>query len=339
MKKILLPFAIIGALSASAQSYTVNDTISAGDSETFYVADSNAVDYATTTGTGVTWDYSTLFTYAGTASLDTIKNASDSPDYGDYSMADYHDDLAGGASNYFTNYQDSVLSYGYTFTVDANNVKVMHNIDALKMMNLPMSYGDTYTDSTYGTAEVFSNSATTAGDVVVTADGTGDLILGPTTFSNVIRIKLEETINATIDLGMFGTAQGTVTRTIFSYYDLANQTMPVFMHASIFVNSNLFNGGYTAVYSSVDLEGASIGEELNANDISIYPNPANDKVTIQTPENVDRIVVMNTIGQTVETISPTSGLLSLNVSEFETGMYFIQVVKGDAKITKKLFVK
>jgi len=339
MKKILLPFAVVGAIAANAQSYTVNDTISAGDSETFYVADSNAVDYATTTGTGVTWDYSTLFTYAGTQSLDTIKNASDSPDYGDYSMADYHDDLAGGASNFFTNFQDSVISYGYMFTVDGNQVKVMHNIDPLKMMNLPMSYGDSYTDSTYGTAEVFSNSATTEGDVTVTADGTGDLILGPTTFSNVIRIKLEETINATIDLGMFGTAQGTVTRTVYSYYDLANQTMPVFMHASIFVNSNLFNGGYTAVYSSVDLEGASIEEQLSASDISVYPNPAEQMVKISTPEGADAVTVLNAIGQTVKTVQNPSALTSIDVSEYETGVYFVQVTKGGAKITKKLFVK
>jgi len=297
------------------------------------------LNYATTTGTGVTWDYSTLFTYAGTQSLDTIKNASDSPDFGDYSMASYHDDLAGGASNYFTNFQDSVLSYGYTFSVDGNNVKIMHNIDPLKMMNLPMSYGDTFTDSTYGTAEVFANSATTEGDVTVTADGTGDLILGPTTFSNVIRIKLEETINATIDLGMFGTAQGTVTRTVYSYYDLANQTMPVFMHASIFVNSNLFNGGYTAVYSSVDLEGASIGEELSATEISVYPNPAENMVKVSAPKGTQSVTVLNAIGQTIQNIENPALTTTIDVSEFQTGVYFIQVVKGDAKITKKLFVK
>lgn len=338
MKKILLSVAIWGGLLANAQTYTVNDTIAAGDSETFYVADSNAVDYATTTGTGVTWDYGSLFTYAGTESLDTIKNASDSPDFGDFSMADYHDDLAGGASNYFTNYEDSVLSYGYKFFLDGNIVKIMHNIDPLKMMSLPMSYGDTFSDSTYGVAEVFGNNASTEGDVVVTADGTGELILGSTTISNVIRIKLVETIGATIDfLGQ--TASGTVNRTVYSYYDLANQSMPVFIHASISVNSNLFNGGYTAVYSSVNLEGASIGEELSASEISIYPNPADNIVTISAPEGTQTLTILNAIGQSIQTIDNPGATNSIDVSEFQTGIYFIQVVKGDAKITKKLFVK
>jgi hypothetical protein len=339
MKKVLLGIFALATYGVSAQTYTVNDTLSSGDSETYYVADSSASDLGTITGTGVTWDYSSLFTYAGTTSLDTIKNASDSPDFGDYSNADYHDDLANGASNYFTNYEDSVISYGYTFSLDGNDAKVMHNIDPLKMMVMPMVQGQTYSDSTYGTADVYGNSATTSGNVIVTADGTGSLILGTTTFTNVIRVKLDETIAAIIDLGMLGTANGTVSRVVYSYYDLANQNEPIFIHASINIASNLFNGGYTGVYSSVDLEGASVEETLTSSEVSVYPNPATDIVTIIAPQGSNQLLIMNAIGQTVQTIKNPSTKTAIEVSAFETGIYFIQIKKGEGTITKKLIVR
>jgi hypothetical protein len=339
MKNVLLGILALASYEVSAQTYTANDTLSTGDSETYYVADSSAADLEGITGTGVTWDYSSLFTYTGTTSLDTIKDASNSADFGDYPNAVYHDDLAGGASNYFTNYEDSVLSYGYTFSLDGNDAKIMHNIDPLKMMELPMAEGQTYSDSTYGTAEVYGNSATTSGNVVVTADGTGTLSLGTTDFTNVIRIKLDETIAAIIDLGMLGTANGTVTRTVYSYYDLANQNEAILIHATINVNSNLFNGGYTAVYSSVDIEGASVEESISGADVSVYPNPANNMVSITAPQGTDQLIIMNAIGQTVQTFNNPSTKTSIDVVGFEKGMFFVQIKKGEGTITKKLIVR
>ncbi|MEO9532627.1 MAG: T9SS type A sorting domain-containing protein [Crocinitomicaceae bacterium] len=339
MKKILLGFFALAGLSATAQTYTVDDTLSAGNSETYFVADSSAADLNAVTGVGVTWDYTSLFTYSGIANLDTVKNASDSPDYGNFSNASYHSEMTDGASNYFTNYLDSVISWGYTVTIDGNEAKIMHDIDPMKMMNLPMNYGDTFTDSTYGNAEVFSNSATTAGDVVVTADGTGTLILGANSITNVIRIKLVENIAATIDLGMFGTAQGTVTRTIFSYYDLDNQKEPIFVHATINVNSNLFNGGYTAVYSNQELFGLGIEDEISSSDISVYPNPATTEVNVTIPANVDQVIITNAIGQTVKTVNNPGSNLKFDIDAFETGIYFVQVQRGESTITKKLIVR
>jgi len=339
MKKVLLGILALASYAVNAQTYTVDDTLSAGDSQTYYVADSSAANLDGITGAGVTWDYSTLTTYSGVTSLDTIKNASDSPDFGNYPLADYHDDLANGASNFFTNFEDSVISYGYIANIDGNEAMVMYDSDPLKMMELPMVQGQTYSDSTYGTAEVYGNSATTAGNCIVTADGTGTLELGYTSFPNVIRIKLEEVIAAEIDLGMLGIANGTVSRTIYSYYDLGNQNEAILIHADIQINSNLFNGGYTAVYSSINLEDVGFDESLSAEEVSLYPNPANEVVNIVSPENTSEILILNAIGQEVNSIKNPAQSVNLKVSDYETGVYFVQFKKGDAVITKKLIVK
>jgi hypothetical protein len=339
MKKILLGFFVLAGLSSVAQTYTAADTIATGNSETYFVADSSAANLNGITGADVTWDYTSLFTYPGISNLDSVKNASDSPDFGNFSNAAYHEDMTDGPNNYFTNYLDSVISWGYTFSVDGNEVKIMHDIDPLKTMDLPMSYGDSFIDSTYGNAEVFSNSATTAGNVIVTADGTGTLILGANTVSNVIRIKLLETIAAVIDLGTFGTANGIVTRTVYTYYDLANQKEAIFVHASVDVQSNLFNGGYTGVYSKYELFGLGIEDDMSSSDISIYPKPANTLVNLTIPANVDRVIITNAIGQSVKTINKPALQLAIDVNSFETGIYFVQVKKGENMITKKLVVR
>lgn len=340
MKKVVLGFLSLMSLTAMGQSFTVDDTLSAGDAQLYFTADSNAVNYDAITGSGVTWDYSTLTMYAGSTNNDTIKWASDSPDFGDFPNATYHDDMAGGASGYFTNYADSVVSYGFAFQISGNDVKVMHNIDEMKMMNLPMNLNDTFTDSTYGTADVMGSMAATAGDVTVIADGTGTLLLGTSTFTNVIRIKTVEVIETTITLPPpINTVTGNVTRTEYRYYDLANQNEALMIHGDLLVQSSLFNGGYTAVYSSVSLDpiNASVSEEKIEN-VEIYPNPANDFVNIST-DNVDELVVMNALGQRISTITKPQAIEQIDLTDFETGIYFIEIKKGNASLTKKLVIK
>ncbi|MEX1001177.1 MAG: T9SS type A sorting domain-containing protein [Crocinitomicaceae bacterium] len=340
MKFFLLPLCSLFSLGAMAQSFTINDTVAAGDAQLFFTADSAAATLDGITGTGVTWDYSNLMMYDNTTNLDTVKYASDSPNYADYPLADYHDDIAQGTSNYFTNFLDSVISYGYRFIVDGSEAKIMYDIDPLKMVNIPMVQSDTYADSVKGTAEVFGNSATILGEVVVIADGSGTLELGDSTFSNVLRIKLTEILDATIDLGTFGTASGTVNRTVYTYYDFANGNMPIFVHATIDVNSNLFNGSFKAVYSSVELE--IFGSGVNENQIgemSVYPNPAQDIVNITLPNNIDQLLVLNTLGQTIQTIQQPKSTETINISAFEKGVYLIQIQKGDAIQTQKLIIK
>ena len=338
MKKVLLLVLSFAGLSAMAQTYTVDDTLSAGDSEFYYTADSNAVNLDGVTGAGVTWDYSSLTGYPGVTNLDTIKWASDSPDYGDFPSAVYHDDLNGGASVYFENFADSVVSYGFVFTIDGNLVKVMHDIDHMRMMDLPMSLNDSFTDSTYGNADVYGSAAATAGDVNVIADGTGTLNLGTSTFTNVIRIKMVETVETTITLPPpINTVTGTVTRTTYTYYDLANQNEAVLIHSTIDVASTLFNGAYSAVYSSVDLQPASV-EENSIDAFDIYPNPATDIATI-TSDGADQLIIMNALGQSIVTINNPQSKVNIDVSDYQNGVYFIQLNKGEATKTKKLIVR
>ena len=344
MKKVLLGLICFSAVGASAQTITVNDTLSSMMSQIYYSADSSASNMDAINGTGVTWDYSTLQGYSQTGPLlDTIRNSSDSPDYASFASSKYQEDLNNGSGgDYFKNFADSVLSYGYTFDVSGNPAKIMHNVDALKVLNLPMSQGDSYTDSIYGQVDVYMQTFDTYGAADVIADGSGTLKLGDSTFTNVLRIKMVETLyidSTWVGFPINDTVTGTISRTMYNYYDLANYSFPVLRHGKIDVATNLFSGTYIAVYSVVELPYIDAGfEEELVDPINIYPNPSNTVINI-TSTNVDQLVIVNALGQVMATIAKPQTIETIDVSKFEKGIYFVQVTKGNASRTEKFTVK
>ncbi len=77
----------------------------------------------------------------------------------------------------------------------------------------------------------------------------------------------------------------------------------------------------------------SIKENNFANDILMYPNPANDFITIQSIQTISSIKILDVLGNEVlESIS----LKSIDIKNLATGIYFIQLQSGNNFITKKI---
>lgn len=337
MTRILFSIFLLASVSASAQTITVNDTISSGDKVVYYVADTNATNMAGTTGPGVTWDYSTLAGY-GISNLDTVIDAADSPFGSDFPMASYNEDFENGVKTFFSNTEDSVIVNGFVFQEQSNDIIIVYDDDPLTTMKFDMSQGESYTDYLEGSAILpFVGTVDITGTATVEADGSGTLLVGAATFSNVLRIKVVENIN--------GTASGqpfTVTRTVYSYYDMASNTMPIFMHATIFADLGLIGTyGYQAVYSAEPLTGTGfVGlEETEELTFSVYPNPANDVVRITAPEKTEQISITNIAGQVVYSTYQPVGQIEINVANFPAGVYFVKLEKGSAVVTEKLVIR
>ena len=83
--------------------------------------------------------------------------------------------------------------------------------------------------------------------------------------------------------------------------------------------------------------GVGINEVSQSNIFTVYPNPTNSALTINTSVNYSSIQIVNTLGQLVFTKEKST---SLNVSSLPSGIYFIQLVdiKGSV-IGKEKFVK
>lgn len=58
---------------------------------------------------------------------------------------------------------------------------------------------------------------------------------------------------------------------------------------------------------------------------NIYPNPADDIITIE-GENINNIMLFNTLGQLVKDVKATSNSTSINIDDLQNGMYIINIV-------------
>jgi hypothetical protein len=249
----------------------------------------------------------------------------------------------GGTSIFFENYPDSVMSHGYVFSVDADEITIKHDVNLLKTLEFPMTLGSTFVDSVKGTIDVPSlaiSGEPQEGYATVTADGTGTLSIAGMMVPNIIRIKFVEILEATITIPFPPyTATGDVTRTIYSYYDMDNQKLPVFMHAKIDVVATGFGGDYTAVYSAYDVVSTGLNSAEKTDLFSVYPNPVVKDLIINSSEILDEITIIDISGKKVLSTQPNTQNFKLNIDDLAPGTYIIQARKGEALSTEKLMVK
>lgn len=77
------------------------------------------------------------------------------------------------------------------------------------------------------------------------------------------------------------------------------------------------------------------------NVVAVYPNPNNGQFTLQlaaVPANTVNVEIMNELGQVVNTFTMTATQHDVNMNTFESGVYFVRVINGDA-VNVTRFVK
>lgn len=76
----------------------------------------------------------------------------------------------------------------------------------------------------------------------------------------------------------------------------------------------------------------------NAEDkVGIYPNPANEKITVEA-QNINKVSVSNIMGQKVYETSVNDDKVIVDVNDFPAGIYMIQVVTDEYEVTKRISV-
>ena len=81
-------------------------------------------------------------------------------------------------------------------------------------------------------------------------------------------------------------------------------------------------------------------EDQIVNLFAIFPNPAKHTVTItlQNDAPVQSLVIYNLLGQQLKAITPNfeNREMTIDISQFETGTYLLQIASGQSKTTRKL---
>ncbi|HEU4717551.1 MAG TPA: nidogen-like domain-containing protein [Bacteroidia bacterium] len=95
---------------------------------------------------------------------------------------------------------------------------------------------------------------------------------------------------------------------------------------------------YIRTYYDISLDG--IQENSAAGAISIYPNPADDQLTVETPGmNNATLVITDISGRVVYTGAATGNKTSIDVSSFGAGVYFVSVCSADGEKQALKFVR
>ncbi len=108
-------------------------------------------------------------------------------------------------------------------------------------------------------------------------------------------------------------------------------------NGNVYVRMVLFNQCGT---DTTQLGGPlSVGNVSTDNGIALYPNPANDVISITLGGDIDvqGLIILNSVGATVSRPTVTAGKqnYSVNVSSLPTGSYILQIRAADGVVNKK----
>ncbi|MEQ1732030.1 MAG: T9SS type A sorting domain-containing protein [Bacteroidia bacterium] len=98
-------------------------------------------------------------------------------------------------------------------------------------------------------------------------------------------------------------------------------------------------GGSKGVYKWADAPLVKLASVVAAtNSLSVYPNPANNVLNVLVPSKKAQVIVYNMLGEMVYTTAVNDGRLTLDITNYTSGAYVVQVIDGKTKLTKK-FIK
>ena len=82
----------------------------------------------------------------------------------------------------------------------------------------------------------------------------------------------------------------------------------------------------------------NISDKAIINNISLYPNPTNDVININT-KNFEKIFIYNSSGILLESFDVSNNNILFNTKDLVEGFYFVKAVDSSGKYTTKRFVK
>jgi hypothetical protein len=210
------------------------------------------------------------------------------------------------------------------------------------ILQYPTTYNSSYTD-TYSGSGTNSQNITTYrnGNITITADAWGTLILPQATFNNVLRVKIEQT--SVDSIHFMGQDIITENRIVtYNYYrdDIKQQLMGIsYTYGKDFFGDDII---IKSVFYYPDAPNAVTS--LAKQDIKVYPNPATENIVIENLGNTEAtsFTITDVLGKTylAETVNYNTQNSKIDVSSLAEGIYFLSLFKNETFIgTEKLIIK
>ena len=91
--------------------------------------------------------------------------------------------------------------------------------------------------------------------------------------------------------------------------------------------------GCTATATITVMPTEGVGESYT--EVNIYPNPVSDKLIVEA-ENISRIAILDLVGQVVYQTETSGSSVTLDLSSFAAGSYFINVTTDKGQVVRKM---
>ncbi len=317
MKKNYL-FAALLLVSGASFSQSLSSTdigYQVGESFNYY---QTAYISPGASGTGVTWDFSSMSPQS-TIGVDVTANSG-----GTFPSSNVKLTQSNGGTIYY-NLNSSIMEVvgmeipGVTFTYS----------NPTTYLQFPTTSTTNYTDPS---ACTFTTSGFNFSRTISTHtqfSGYGTLITPEGTFTNVVRLESVQTI---VDTYSMGTINSTVTA--YNWYKAGVH------HELANVSTTSSSSGTTqsAYYAEVP---DNLGLENNTlSNLIMFPNPANSNVTISTDTQISSIAVYTLSGQEVLNME-VNGLntAELNIENLNSGVYLVKVLGSNGELSVERLCK
>jgi hypothetical protein len=283
-------------------------------------------------GAGVTWDFSDTLTAAG-IQVNTRYLGPDLLPLSDSvfifssigTTSDYHN------YNYFKKNAEGFFFYGGRHTPLNGTPYVFYYGNPLKLLQVPFTYGDSFTDKfTAGYPSSPGFSATRRGTIEATADGYGTLIMpNGQVFTDVIRVKNQIMLTDT----NYNLGKDSLMDIFYDYYQ-GSSAFPLIELGERKTYTWSSQAYSSQRYLHLRDEGSFLAQTKALIPFaSAYPNPVNDLLQVNISEEAP-------IGTCIELYSTGGSLIcrhqnivrgstqTLDMKNLPSGIYFLNIIGG-----------
>lgn len=328
MKRILTFLLVATGITCFAQP-TISSSVAGevGDEFSFTIVNTTDFDPGPA-GENVTWDFSGIST-TGTASNYTLITAEATGEGGTFPGANIAADYGADTYAFY-----KISASEYTLYGVYTPVTVISYSDPEEIVVFPLTYGTTNEDDLY--SEFFSGIETIrSGSNELLGDGYGTLILPSGTYTNVLRMKLQEDYS---DEGVGFPI--TIEYNFESYYWFKEG-----------IKGPLFQYNYQEVVSGIptvnesyqinnNVEEVTIQSNLISSDIKLFPKPASEGLNLTAANGIQliRAEIVDITGRMVFAENLSGENVVLNIQDLIDGIYIIKLSTSDGVFVESVTI-